>query len=89
MKRFARSRLLPAIMLAGPLLVACGGGGGDSGPALVPNTDVPVSATNTSAEAIAFAQQQRTTTGADSAEPITLGDAKLATSETDEPDPSI
>ncbi|TWO68891.1 hypothetical protein FN976_21065 [Caenimonas sedimenti] len=89
MNRFARSRLLPAMVIAGPLLVACGGGGGDSGPALVAGTDVPVTATNTSTEAISFVQQQRTLTGADSAEPITLGEAKLATSETDEPDPSI
>ena len=73
------------------LLAACGGGGGDGGTAPtepVAGTQVPASATTSSAGAFTFV---RDTGGSsdNSAEPLVVGDAVLATSETDEPDPSI
>ncbi|HSV46006.1 MAG TPA: hypothetical protein VLJ58_09465 [Ramlibacter sp.] len=72
------------------LLAACGGGGGGSDPVdpLVSGTDVPNSATTSAAGALAFARSVAASSD-NSAEPLVLGDAVLATSETDEPDPSI
>ena len=73
-----------AIALAG-----CGGGGGDGAPPapdFAPGSEVPLAATQSAAEATRFA---RTTSGANSetAEPLRLGGAALATSETAEPEP--
>jgi hypothetical protein len=83
---------LALLAVAGVLLAACGGGGGGGGglggitapPATVGGSDVPVSATTSADGAFSFvadvaAQQD------DAAEPLVLGDAVLATSETDEP----
>jgi hypothetical protein len=76
------------------LATACGGGssGGDSA---VVNTDppvagseVPVSATTSSAGAMAFMKQLAATSD-NNATPIVVGDAVLATSDTDEPDAGI
>lgn len=70
-------------------LGACGSGGGDdAGVPLVAGTDVPQSATTSSAGAIAFiktvtANQDNTST------PLVVGDVTLATSDTDEPDPGV
>jgi hypothetical protein len=72
-----------AIALAG-----CGGGGGDGTPAeeFAGGSEVPLAATQSAAEATRFVRS----TGAnssDSAEPLRVGDATLATSETAEPEP--
>ena len=71
------------------LLAACGSGGNDSpSDPLVSGTDVPSSATTSSASAFTFVNATAAT-GSDTAEPLAVGDVTLATSETDEPDPSI
>jgi len=75
------------------LLAACGGGGGGGEiPAPidppVAGTDVPQSATTSSAGALAFVQSVAASSS-DSAEPIRVGDAVLATSDTDEPAPGV
>jgi hypothetical protein len=74
------------------LLAACGGGGGGAAPAVADppftGTDVPSSATHSSAGALAFVKSVAAAAN-DSAEPISLGDAVLATSDSDEPDPGI
>jgi hypothetical protein len=97
---FASSCFACAALLAG-----CGGGyGGDSGantaggggagptfnsdPNMVSGTDVPLSATTSSAGAMEFVKRVAATSD-DKAEPIRVGDAVLATSNTDEPDPAI
>ena len=76
---------LAAVAASALLLAACGGGGGDSGEAFVSGSDVPVSATQSGDGATTFAQS--TAMGDASAEPIALGSAELARSETDEPKP--
>jgi hypothetical protein len=72
------------------LLAACGGGGGGGASVDAPGAAPGglASATTSSAGALAFV---RTVAAGNEngAEPITLGDATLATSETDEPDPGI
>lgn len=73
------------------LLAACGGGGGEAPPPvatdpLVSGTDVPTSATTSSAGAFAFVRQVASG-NSDTAEPLVVGNATLATSETDEPSP--
>jgi len=74
------------------LLSACGGGGGgDSAVPVDPpvaGSDVPLSATTSSAAALAFVRTVAATSD-NTATPITVGDATLATSDTDEPDPGI
>ena len=57
----------------------------DSDP-IMEGTDVPLSATTSSAGAMAFVKSVAATSD-NKAEPIRVGDAVLATSETDEPDP--
>jgi hypothetical protein len=86
-------RAFPALTAAALLLAACGGGGGGGGtpPPTDPpvaGTDVPTSATSSSAGAVAFVRSVAASSD-NTAAPITVGDATLATSETDEPDPSI
>lgn len=72
------------------LLAACGGGGGSGAPVdpVASGTDIPVSATTSSAGAFTFVNGVASTTD-NTAEPLVVGDATLATSETDEPDASI
>jgi hypothetical protein len=73
------------------LLAACGGGGGgNAGPAdpTVAGSDVPLSATTSSAGAFAFVKSVAAARD-DTATPLVVGDAVLATSETDEPDPGV
>ena len=55
---------------------------------MMSGTDVPLSATTSSAGAMEFVKQVAATSD-NKAEPIRVGDAVLATSNTDEPDPSI
>jgi hypothetical protein len=83
---------LAFLSVAGALLSGCGGGGG-GGTSAVPDfpgpaTGVPASATTSSAGALAFVKTVAAS-GDDGAEPLPLGDAMLATSDTDEPDPGI
>lgn len=82
-------------VVAGTLLVvACGGGGGGGGGDAVvtdPNvagTAVPTSATTSSAGAFTFVNGVAASSD-NTAEPLVVGDAVLASSETDEPDASI
>ena len=73
------------------LLAACGGGGGDASVPVDPpvaGSDVPQSATTSSAGALAFVKSVAATSD-NTATPIAVGDATLAASDTDEPDPSI
>jgi hypothetical protein len=71
------------------LLAACGGGGGGGSSApvdpVVGGSDIPVSATTSSAGAFTFVNGVASTPD-NTAEPLVVGDATLATSETDEPD---
>ena len=78
------------------LLAACGGGGGGGGDGDMPlptdppvaGTDVPLSATASSAGALAFVRSVAASRD-DTASPLAVGDAVLATSDSDEPDASI
>ena len=93
------STLLSTLARAGlatgvALLAACSSGGGDDtvaggGSSASPTNQVPASATTSSAGAFAFANTTAATSDY-TAEPLVVGDdITLATSETDEPDPSI
>jgi hypothetical protein len=81
--------ILSAVMAV--LLAGCGGGGGrvvvDSDPN-VEGTDVPLSATTSSAAALAFVKRVAATSD-ETSEPIRVGGAVLATSDADESDPGI
>ena len=72
--------------LAGVALLLGGCGGSDGPPpiAYVAGSDVPVSATQSIANTIAFAAQQQAM-GSDSSEPIALGEAVFATDDSAEP----
>jgi hypothetical protein len=77
--------------LGAALLAACGGGGGGDAPAPAPApvaSEVPPSAQQSSSGAFQFVASVAATKN-DSAEPLVVGDATLATSETDEPDPGV
>ena len=70
-------------------LAGCGGGGGNGAPPpdpFAPGSDVPLAATQSAAEAARFVRNAGGGT-TESAEPLRLGDAVLATSETAEPEP--
>ena len=91
---FART---PLALATGLLLLAACGGGGDGGSTpppsggggdVVAGTQVPTSATTSSAGAFTFANATASATD-NTAEPLEVGGAVLATSETDEPDPSV
>lgn len=85
-------RMLGATLAAATLvgvLVACGGGGGTGTPeaqadALVPGSEVPVGATTSADGALSFTQSVAAV-ARDSSEPLVLGDAVLASSDTAEP----
>lgn len=76
------------------LLTACGGGGGgaETATATTPaddrGTDVPQSAMTSSAGALAFVKSLAASSD-NTASPLRVGEAVLATSDTDEPDPGI
>ena len=81
------------VLLAGAIaastalvLVACGGGGGDAVPidGLLSGTGIPASAAASSGGATAFVATV-VAAPADSTEPLTLGDAVLASSDSAEP----
>ena len=80
------------------LLAACGGTtdlaktgstGGTTAAGFVDGTDVPLSATTSSAGATAFANSLVTAGTSETADPLVLGDAVLASSDTDDADTSI
>jgi hypothetical protein len=82
---------LASLSFAAALLLAgCGGGHRDAVETdpNVEGTDVPLSATTSSAGALAFVKRVAATSD-DRAEPIRVGGAVLATSDTDESDPGI
>jgi hypothetical protein len=91
MKAITPLRAALAAAAGAVLLAACGGGGGGAPVATDPpvaGTDVPASATSSSAGALAFVRSVAAASD-NTAAPITVGDAVLATSDTDEPDPGI
>ena len=92
MRKIPFHRTLVPAGVAALLLAACGGGG-DSGVKAVtdPNvtgTDVPTSATASSAAAFAFVKIVAASPN-DSAEPIRVGDLTLANSDTAEPEAGV
>jgi hypothetical protein len=99
MKHITFARTWVGAAVGALLLAACGGGsGGGSGsaetgsgmppPTIVTGTDIPLEATTSSAAAVAFVKSVAAG-GDNTAEPIRAGDATLATSDSDEPDPGV
>ncbi len=90
MKKLSLKRTPLAVVFASLLLLAAcgGGGGGGDNNDNVSGTDVPNSATSSSEGAISFIKTVTASSSA-TADPITVGDVTLATSNTDEPDSSI
>ncbi len=94
MLKLHQSGKLLALCALASVLVACGSS--DSLPAAtvppvvnnVPGTDVPVSATASAVGAVEFVKTV-VASSADTAEPLTVGDVVLGTSDTDEPDQSV
>jgi hypothetical protein len=76
------------LALTAVIVTACGGGSGTTVEPVVAGTDVPVTATETTAAVISFANLS-VSKGTDGDEPLQVGEAALASSETDEPDPSV
>jgi len=69
------------------MLAACGGSGDSTtpaGPTLVLGTNVPVTVEQSATGVIDFAKKQLAATS-ETSEPLVLGDAKLATDDSDEP----
>lgn len=91
MKLYSPSPLLAAMGAATVLLAACGDGSSLPAPITPPTmtmtTEIPASATTSSAGAFTFVNLVASTSQ-DTAEPLLDGDSVLATSDTDEPDPS-
>ncbi|MDB5883043.1 MAG: hypothetical protein JWP43_2921 [Ramlibacter sp.] len=88
MKPMTWRRTAASLAVNGLLLTACGGGGGGPAPVADDGTDVPRSAMTSSAGAIAFMKSVAASSD-NTASPLRVGDAVLATSDTDEPDPEI
>jgi hypothetical protein len=93
MKHIPYARVAVGLAVGALFLSACGGG--DDDVASVPpsdppvaGTEVPTSATTSSAGAFAFVKSVAATTD-ETGTPIIVGDAVLATSESDEPDPGV
>ncbi len=75
------------IAMSALALSGCGSSGNNA-VAFVTGTDIPVTATETTAGVVSFANLSVANTG-DADEPLVVGDAALASSDTDEPDPSV
>ncbi len=90
MKRIPFNRTCISVALGSALLAACGGGGGPSLPTDPPvaGSEVPQSATTSAAGAFTFVNSVAAAPN-DTSEPLVVGDATLATSDTDEPDSRI
>lgn len=97
MKTILPSTALLALSAASVMLIACGDGGTMpssnnvqlmDNPVTASATELPVSATNSSASAFNFVNTMASSQN-DSAEPMVDGNAVLATSETDEPEPNV
>ena len=85
------TRTATSLAASALLLAACGGGGGETAVVadpLIAGTDVPQSATTSSAGALAFVKSVAASSD-NSASPIVVGDATLATSDSDEPDSGV
>ncbi len=86
-----QTRLLAVIAVS--VLAACGSSGDSAPPVVVnpfvPGTDVPLTATTSSTGAADFIKGIVAAGGSESTDPLVAGDAMLAVSETDEPDPTI
>lgn len=80
------AHLAGVVLTGAALMTACGGGSDPAVPPipLVSGTDVPVSATTSSAGAFSFVNTLASAAD-NTAEPLTVGSATLATSDTDEP----
>jgi hypothetical protein len=77
--------------IAAAMLTACGGGGGDAvvaAPPSAPNSEVPLSATTSSAGAFTYVNGL-TATRDETATPVVVGDVTLGATETEEPDPGV
>lgn len=88
-----RSLAAGGLLLAASALIlaACGGGGGGSPAPTDPvasGSDIPTSATTSSAGAFTYVNSLASSSD-NTAEPVVVGDVTLATSDTDEPDASI
>ncbi|MES3010616.1 MAG: hypothetical protein V4738_07535 [Pseudomonadota bacterium] len=83
MTQTQKTTALTAAAVALTLVVAACGGGGDDN---VAGSDVSVRATQDSGRAFSFTAGLADSSN-ETGEPIVLGDAQLATSETDEPAP--
>ncbi len=93
MKLYLPSPLLLALGAATMLLAACGDSSSLPAPVTPPaptpiTTAIPASATTSSAGAFNFVNSVASASQ-DTAEPLLDGDSVLATSDTDEPDPSV
>ena len=96
MKLFLNGRVIASLLAMTFYLAACGDGGslpGAGGPIAevdpkISGTDVPTSATTSAAGAFTFVKTV-VESSADAQEPLVLGDAVLATTDTEEPDPSV
>ena len=66
-----------------------GGGGSTPGEGFYPGTDIPLSATTSPAGAFTFVNGLVSAGGNDTGEPLRVGDATLATSETEEPNGGV
>ena len=87
----SRLALASLAISAAALISACGSGGGTDAVAqfipLSPGTDVPLTATQTSVQAIDFVRMVVSKGEADADTALVVGDVVLATSETDDPEP--
>ena len=79
MKIHVTNAVLIACVASAGLLSGCGGGG-SADLSFVPGTDIPLSATTNSAGAFFFVAGVVAVGGNDTAEPLVVGDAELATS---------
>ena len=88
MKIHVTNALVIACVAAAGLLSGCAGGD-SAASSFVLGTDIPLSATTSSAGASSFVAGVAAGGGNDTAEPLVVGNAELTISETDEPDTSV
>jgi multidrug efflux pump subunit AcrA (membrane-fusion protein) len=95
MKNFLPNPTLMALSAAAVLVIACGdgsslppAGAAQTSSPTASTTDIPLSATTSAQGAFSFVNLVASSP-LDTAEPLLDGDAVLAVSDTDEPDPSV